>query len=118
MESRAANAKVIMERKMGRVRTTAFVYNFILFSSEILKILFMVVKETRSSYVMLMNQSLSCTWAGTRRLIYCLIYNDPHILIYSDILNDTHQVYEFYWYVAIENTIQFKKLPSIVYSFG
>ena len=108
--------------------TAAFMYSFLLFLSEILKILFVVVKETSLSYVEVL--SLLCTWTGTLRLIHC--QNLPLIVIHLythigtiGVLPSQICISNMKGFfcparksVAIENTIQLKKLQSIVYSFG
>ena len=110
--------------------TVAFVYSFLLFSSQILKILLCLVVVKEQARPMLKYYSLLCTGTGTRRLIYC--QNLPHIVIYFY----SHHVYEFYWYyqsIAFTNLyfqstrkdlfaqqeslslLKIPKLPSIVY---
>ena len=62
-----------MQRLLWKERwareTAAFMYSFILFSSEILKILFVVAKETSSSYVKVLFAIMYLDWHSSAHLL-------------------------------------------------
>ena len=62
-----------MQRLLWKERwareTAAFVYNFLLFSPEVLEILFVVLKETRSSYVEELVAIIYLGWHSSAHLL-------------------------------------------------
>ena len=78
LESRLSMQRLLWNERWAR-ETAAFVYNFILFSSEILKILFVVVKETSLSYV---EEVVAIMYLGWYSLAHLLSKSST----YSDIL--------------------------------